>query len=306
MEKVLFHPDLKFVIAQYVDPQSRFYARIALRDKLGWIPKQVLAYVNNKRENGKLLKWNWKNLEKVVKEDKFMVVKWASTFNKYVKKFLCNVAAEYGKLYMLKWARKQQPPLLWDNHICLKAFRFGHYETLKWAVENACPCYEETKAHFLQYVSILENDDKWKNIVVNQIIYEDWTTLMMSCHFGHTELVRYLLGCDGINVNMEDGLERTSLLLACSTGKIEVVKLLFAHGDVNVNKRDRYLRTALHTACRYGQIEVVKKIISHPKCEVNKIDLHGMTAYNVAATEGYGEIAKLIKNHKLCIEERLV
>ena len=48
---VLKHPDLPFVVAEYLDPRSRIKARTALQDKKGWIPKQVLEYVE---KNGKL------------------------------------------------------------------------------------------------------------------------------------------------------------------------------------------------------------------------------------------------------------
>ena len=167
-QKLLLHPQLKFVIAKWVDPKSRFYARIALRHKLGWIPKELLAYLKEKREKGESLKWDGKNLKKVVKEDNFEVVKWAGTFNEYVKKDLCGWAASYGKLHMLKWARKQQPPLPWNRGTCFHAFDNGHCDTLKWLLENGCPLGEwfddDDKTDFLQYASIFEDEKKWKNI----------------------------------------------------------------------------------------------------------------------------------------------
>ena len=100
-KSILRHKDLCPIIAEYDDPQSRFYARIALRHKLGWIPKDVLEYGKEKREKGERLKWNGKKLWKVVEEDNFEVVKWAGTFNEYVKENLCEKAARYGKLHML-------------------------------------------------------------------------------------------------------------------------------------------------------------------------------------------------------------
>eukprot|EP00941_MAST-03F_sp_MAST-3F-sp1_P003579 g3579.t1 len=164
-----------------------------------------------------------------MKEDKFELVKWAVTFkfSKYVKLCLCEVAAKSGKFHLLKWARKQQPPLPWNMGTCNRAFDFGHYDILKWSIENGCPCWNQIKTDFLQYVSIFEDEKKWKNIVVNQRIYNngEYTTLMMASNFGHLELVRHLLTCNGINVNMK----WKSSHLAFTNGKEEVCDFILDH-----------------------------------------------------------------------------
>eukprot|EP00941_MAST-03F_sp_MAST-3F-sp1_P006229 g6229.t1 len=297
-QELLLHHDLKFVTAEYLDPLSRFYARIALQHKIGYIPKQVLKYIEWKRIKGESLKWDFDTLDEVVKEDKFDLVKWAGTLNKYLKASLCWRAARFGKLHMLKWARKQQPPLPWDKDTCAKAFTFGHYDTLKWLVENGCPWRDSLRTDFHRYVNIFEDKDKWKKIVVNQVIYRQTTTLMMASHFGHVELVTYLLTRDGIDVNMEDSIGRTCLIKACQNGHLDVVKLLLSHEDINVNKANQYGETVLHNPSFWGHIEMIKEILSHPNFRnINKRNHNRASAYDVAKRRGHHETAKLIMSH---------
>eukprot|EP00941_MAST-03F_sp_MAST-3F-sp1_P005632 g5632.t1 len=261
------HNDLKFVLAEYLYPRSRINARTALRDKEGWIPKQVLEYVEEKRGKGESLKWGYSSLRRVVKEDKFELVKWAGTLSEYVKVELFDCAAEFAKLHMLKWAREQQPPLPWDDAL-ERAFEWGHYDTLEWLIETGFPWYDEQKTDFLGYECVLEDEEEWKNIEVNQAIYGGYTTLMMACKFGHTELVRHLLARNGINVNMENSQRMTGLLFACRNGKLEVVKLLLEHKDININQADEDGRNALHFAIEEGHNEVVKAISSHLQSQI--------------------------------------
>eukprot|EP00941_MAST-03F_sp_MAST-3F-sp1_P003688 g3688.t1 len=316
-----------FGLPEYLDPRSRINARTALRDKEGWIPKQVMQYVEERREKGEALIWDADNLGRVVKEDKFELVKWAGALNEYVKENLCERATKYGKLHMLKWARKQQPPLPMDkyvlqetyrnghydtlklgyegdssNYLCLLAFNNGHYDTLKWLIENGCPWDDRQKTNFLRYVSAFENAEQWKNIVVNQFIYGcaihgEMTTCMMACNFGHTELVRDLLARNGVNVNMGNGWGMTDLVFACRNGKLEVVKLLLEHNDINVNQVNEEGWTALHWASEGGRSEVVKAMFSHWKTDVNQADNQGETALHLASYEGHVEVVKIILSH---------
>ncbi|CAM9140971.1 unnamed protein product [Ascophyllum nodosum] len=50
---------------------------------------------------------------------------------------MCARAAEYGELEMLKWLRAEK--CHWDSTTCLEAAAEGHLEVLKWAREQKCP-----------------------------------------------------------------------------------------------------------------------------------------------------------------------
>ena len=55
--------------------------------------------------------------------------------NKYsIQENLCTMAAEYGYLNILKWARKNYYP--WDENTCSNAAKNGHLKLLKWARKN--------------------------------------------------------------------------------------------------------------------------------------------------------------------------
>jgi hypothetical protein len=49
---------------------------------------------------------------------------------------LCNVAAKFGKLEVLKWARENGCE--WSWRTCSEAAENGHLDVLKWTQENGC------------------------------------------------------------------------------------------------------------------------------------------------------------------------
>ncbi len=56
--------------------------------------------------------------------------------NKKNKNKICELAAGYGFLNILKWARENG--CYWNSSICYYAAENGHLEVLKWAKENGC------------------------------------------------------------------------------------------------------------------------------------------------------------------------
>ena len=55
---------------------------------------------------------------------------------------ICLRAVEYQKLKLLKWARTQNPPYMWDEHTSEEASRIGNLKILKFLIENGCPWNE--------------------------------------------------------------------------------------------------------------------------------------------------------------------
>ena len=49
---------------------------------------------------------------------------------------ITTIAAKYGQLNILKWARENDCE--WNSLTCIYAAENGHLETLKWARENGC------------------------------------------------------------------------------------------------------------------------------------------------------------------------
>jgi hypothetical protein len=57
-------------------------------------------------------------------------------------KYVCNVAASWGSLRLLEWARVNN--LDWGTHTCLHATGYGHLLALKYLHENGCPWHDIT------------------------------------------------------------------------------------------------------------------------------------------------------------------
>ena len=49
------------------------------------------------------------------------------------------MAAEYGQLQILEWARAQDPPCPWTTDAIEQAERAGHTEVVRWLREHGCP-----------------------------------------------------------------------------------------------------------------------------------------------------------------------
>src|SRR6185369_4697579 len=60
----------------------------------------------------------------------------SNEWDKYEKDNICNIAAKYGWLDLLIYAR--QNDYEWDDDVCSYAAENGHLEVLKWARKNGC------------------------------------------------------------------------------------------------------------------------------------------------------------------------
>ena len=49
----------------------------------------------------------------------------------------CNLAAQHGRLEILKWLRQEGYP--WTSQVIRVADIFGHHDLVMWAIENGCP-----------------------------------------------------------------------------------------------------------------------------------------------------------------------
>ncbi|XP_063967701.1 microtubule-associated protein 1B-like [Lytechinus pictus] len=87
---------------------------------------------------------------------------------------------------------------------------------------------------------------------------------------------------DGVNVNIQDSLQRTPIIRACfssdRSSREEIGKILLDNG-ADVNLTDRHGRTALMTACMEDEKEdMVDLILSANKVDANRMDENGNTA----------------------------
>jgi len=111
---------------------------------------------------------------------------------------------------------------------------------------------------------------------------------------GHLDVVKLLLGAEGINVNQaeEDGC--TGLYVASSEkGHLDVVKLLLGAEGINVNQAKNTGVTALSMATTSGHTDVVRLLLQQPNIDVNK-GQEGWPPLKLAKHFKFTEIVQLL------------
>lgn len=126
---------------------------------------------------------------------KFGYIPFIQTYTESNKHYLfehiiCEDAATYGHLHVIKWARNIG--ISWDEWTCTAAAKQGDLDTLKWARENGCPWDEWTcaKAAFNGHLEVL----KWAR--ENGCPWDEWTTTN-AAKKGHADLLKWAIdnGC---------------------------------------------------------------------------------------------------------------
>lgn len=118
---------------------------------------------------------------------------------------------------------------------------------------------------------------------VNVNAYDDqiMTALLISAQKGDKELVKFLLGVPGINVNAYTTIAKnTALILATINGHEDIVQLLVQNPSINVNMRDVYNKSALHYAIKLEHNNIVKLLLQAPNIEINPNDFKDTTIYS--------------------------
>ena len=115
------------------------------------------------------------------------IVKWEKD-----KGTLCDYAAVHGFLFLLQWARTQNPPCPWDNLTCEKAAKGGHLNVLQWLRAQVPPCpwdeYTCTYAAENGHLDIL----KWARAQDPPCPWNERTCLEAVRH-GHFDVLRYAI-----------------------------------------------------------------------------------------------------------------
>ena len=115
----------------------------------------------------------------------------------------------------------------------------------------------------------------------------------------HTECVRVLLACPGIDVNRRSTLIcATPLHLAVSCNNPEIVRLLLAAPGIDVNATDSWsmsgCRTPLHTAAALGHTECLRLLLAAPGSNPQARDRWGRTPLQLAEKSGHSACAELL------------
>ena len=157
---------------------------------------------------------------------------------------------------------------------------------LFWALEVDPPGYPDNILALLQLGSVNVNhkDREYGR-----------TTLSWVATYGYTQIARYLLRIDSIELESRDVNGQTPLSYAAASGKVEVVRLLLDTNMVDINSRDIHGRTPLSWAAREGHDEVVATLLSKDAIDRNSKDNTGQTALDVAKAFQHWDIVLAIQ-----------
>lgn len=151
--------------------------------------------------------------------------------------------------------------------------------------------HEAASANQLKQVQAMIEDQPG---LLDDISDHGFTPLGMATHFGHEDVVRFLLatGADP-NLQSQNGYSVYPLHAAISSGYDGIAKMLVEAGaEVNVFQASRI--TPLHLASQHGNIDLIVLLLENGAQVDIKNDM-GRTASDLAAEKGHTEIANILK-----------
>eukprot|EP01094_Clydonella_sp_ATCC50884_P017309 TRINITY_DN298_c0_g1_i2.p1 TRINITY_DN298_c0_g1~~TRINITY_DN298_c0_g1_i2.p1 ORF type:complete len:1206 (+),score=251.06 TRINITY_DN298_c0_g1_i2:519-4136(+) len=101
------------------------------------------------------------------------------------------------------------------------------------------------------------------------------TSLWVAAHKGHTDAVKYLLGCKA-DMNIAGERDLIPLHAAAAHGHMDVLKLLLEYNSTKINAQDKDGCTPLWFAAMFGHADAVKYLL-HCNADVNIADEKGLT-----------------------------
>ena len=75
-----------------------------------------------------------------------------------------------------------------------------------------------------------------EDIELNQAGEDRITALSEACLYGHTEIVRLLLDCPDVDINLVDCFDGTPLQSAIISGQAEIIERILERPDLEIDK----------------------------------------------------------------------
>jgi ankyrin repeat protein len=126
---------------------------------------------------------------------------------------------------------------------------------------------------------------------VNGADPDGFTPLIGAAVFGHTAVVRLLVGVQGVELDKDSVQGHTALLMAAERGHAGVVKVLVGAGcDVNKATTPEQC-TPLYAAAGRGRLDVIELLL-RAGCDVNKTCSDGSTPLYVAKEQGHEAVCR--------------
>ncbi|CAG2206270.1 unnamed protein product [Mytilus edulis] len=98
---------------------------------------------------------------------------------------------------------------------------------------------------------------------------------------------------EGADVNKRRSKSTTPLLIACYKNRIKVVRVLLRCDDVDIELSDKNGCSPIHIASQQGHVDVVQELLQY-SANVNACNFEGVTPLKVAQDLGHLEVAALL------------
>lgn len=187
---------------------------------------------------------------------------------------LCSVAAEDGRLDMIKWLRGKG--CRWDERTCAAAAKGGHSELLMWLKDNDCPWDAKTCAGAAEggnlkiIIWARENGCPW-----------DDKACAGAAEGGYLKILIWLRekDCPWDNKTHSN---------AAKGGYLNILKWIH-------KKECPVSYTAIHSAVEGGHVECVEWELCNTFTSLKKVGYMGTECCNTAAEAGYLKILKMLR-----------
>ena len=148
--------------------------------------------------------------------------------------------------------------------------------------------------HVIAYFGLSEIVAKFKfsNVEVKDDLNR--TPLSWAAGKGHEDVVRLLLGRDGVDINSRDDRGMTPLSWAAQTGHEAVVSLLIERDIIDINTKDIGGNTPLMFAAKRRHKAVLQLLVEKDGIDLNARGRRGMTTLMWVAVFGYEDVVRLL------------
>ena len=123
------------------------------------------------------------------------------------------------------------------------------------------------------------------------------TALGVAVCKGNDMIVKRLIECEDVDVNLSGDHAGSPLVSAAEEGHSAIVELLLTRKDIEVNSRNHLGRTPLWCAAKYGQEDIVRELLNIEDTQVNCLDEEGYSPLAMAAHQGHEDVVKLLLCH---------
>ena len=128
--------------------------------------------------------------------------------------------------------------------------------------------------------------------------HDGYTPLQVAAREGHSNLVKFFLGNNHIEVNKVDEKEVSALFYACNNSHVAAVKELLAFPGIDLNVHHaKDGSSALHVVTKHQNSKILKLLVNHSNINVNSVEDEGRTVLMISASMGQLDLMQIILVH---------